>query len=241
MENTNTIELTGLEAIRKDIADLRGTTVRVFGQPQVVEPEVDELTIDILDIIEKLESYEVDTVEVIQSCDNCKGTGEVVEVLDGEDFIVECECCDGMGVVYKDMVASDALELFYENGDLEELGHDNSYNWCAPVSNSFDFQTWRDRNNHKIYVEFKVHRYGDVRCNYTNTAVLEFGYDSEFLEVISECDKFIYVDEYDVNVKVLSNTIEVYDENDNYAFNSGACTIEELKEEIEEYKANQGN
>lgn len=228
----------GLKAIKDDITSLRGTEVRIFGQPQVLESEVDELTIDILDIIENLESYEVETIEMSKECTCCNGTGMVYTWDDDEECELEEECeeCDGFGTIYEDIEATKAIEILYDNRDLEELNHDNSYNWLAPVSNNFNLKTYKDINNDKIYVEFKVHRFGDVRSNYTDTAILEFDYDSEFLEAITEADKFIDVDGFDCNVKVLSDTIEVNDPNGNYCFESSAYDIEELKEEIREYK-----
>src|SRR5699024_12732373 len=66
------------------------------------------------------------------------------------------------------------------------------------------------------FVEMKVHRYVDVRGNYTETFLLEFDNDYTFLETISENSKLvtIEVDEenYDVMVNPFSDVIEVMDE-----------------------------
>lgn len=233
------VELKGLEAIKQDITDLRGSEVSIFGQRTVLSSEVDEVTIDILDIIDRLESYEVETIEIGKTCEHCQGTGVVTTWYDDEESEVEeeCEQCNGEGVIYEDIDASRALEIKYDMGDIEELRHDNSYNWGSPVSNDFDFQVWKDVNDDKIYVDFKVHRYGDVRCNYTDVAVLEFSDEDKFLQVISEANKFIEVDGYDCYISVFSDTIEVNDDEGNYMFSSCACDMSELKDDIVNYIA----
>lgn len=193
----NTVK--GLEAIKNDIQGLRGTEVNAFGQSQVIESEVNEITIDILDVIESLKSFEVDTVEVVKACEHCNGENE------------ECEYCYGEGYIIEDMNASESIEYMEcDLGDLTEISHNNSYNWNAPTSNHFDFRTLKDLNNNKIYVEFKVHRYGDVRCNYTETAILEFNYEGEFLETIGECYKNLNIGDFICETNIFNEGIEVY-------------------------------
>src|SRR5699024_1669461 len=97
----------------------------------------------------------------------------------------------------------------------------------APVSNHFDFKMYEllhtggtlvDELPHTggTLVEMKVHRYGDVRGNYTETFLLEFDNDYTFLETISENSKLvtIEVDEenYDVMVNPFSVVMEFMDE-----------------------------
>lgn len=237
MENT-TIELTGLDAIKEDIKSLRGAEVSIFGQRQVLESEVDEITVDILDIIEKLESFEVKTIEVGQPCEYCHSEGLIQSCdEDGneiENEFEECEECEGIGIVYNDLNAENALNLIYDFGDLKELKCDNSYNWCSLVSNHFDFKTWKDTSNDKIYVEFKVHRYGDVRSNYTDVAVLEFNHENEFLETLIECDKTIEVDGYDCTLSAICEGIQVYSIDGEHITTVYPCDMKELKKEISE-------
>lgn len=228
--------LKGLAGIKQDIMDLRGSEVTIFGQRQVLPSEVDELTIDILDIVEELKAYEVETIEVGQACEHCNGTGMVYTWNNEEGCELEEECseCDGVGIVYNDLKAENALNVIYDLGDLEELNRDNSYNWTAPVSNDFNFQVWKDLSNDKIYVEFKVHRYGDVRSNYTDTAVLEFSSDYGFLEALTEANKMIEVEGYDCEINILNEGIEVYTYNGEHVTDSYATSIEELKSDIAE-------
>lgn len=226
--------LKGLAGIKQDIMDLRGSEVTIFGQRQVLPSEVDELTIDILDIVEELKAYEVETIEVGQACEHCNGTGMVYtwNNEDGCELEEECSECDGVGIVYNDLKAENALNVIYDLGDLEELNRDNSYNWSAPVSNNFNFKTWKDLSNGTIYVEFKVHRYGDIRNNYTDFAVLEFSSDAEFLDVISECNKVIDVNGYECHIDVFNEGIEVYTEDGDYVKTVYVCDMEELENEL---------
>lgn len=231
MENTNK---NTIEAIKNDIVSLRGTEVKIFGQPTTLDAEVGDLTIDILDVLDNLKPYEVEAIEVSEPCEHCQGTGIVYKWDDEEECELEEECeeCDGDGIIYNEINAIDALEKMYDLGDLEEMKCDNSYNWGSPVSNHFDYRMYKDLNTNKIYVEFKVHRYGDVRCNYTDAVVLEFDNDYEFLESMLECNKNIEVDNFDCELNIFSDTMEVYTKDGDYKGNVCVYSMEELKEEV---------
>ena len=223
----------GLAGIKQDIMDLRGSEVTVFGQRQVVSSEVDELTIDILDIISELESSEVTTIPVFNTCEHCNGTGMVYTWDDEEECELEeeCEHCDGFGSIEEEVDAVKVLEILEDNLQVKEVKSDNSYNWCSPVSNHFNFYIYEDINSEKVYIEFKVHRYGDVRCNYTDSAVLEFSSDYEFLEAVTQANKMIEIDGYDCEINVFNEGIEVYNDGE-YITTSYACDIKELKNDI---------
>lgn len=230
MKNTNT---NTIEAIKNDIESLRGAEVTIFGQKKTLDSKVEELEIDILDVLNSLESYEVETIEVLEPCNNCDGEGVVYNWDDDEECELEEECdeCDG-GYVYNEINAVDALDKMYDLGDLEEMKHDNSYNWVSPVSNHFDYKMYKNINNSNIYVEFKVHRYGDVRCNYTDSVILEFTNEYDFFEAIQENNKMVEVDNLDCELNIFSDTIEVYTKDGDYKGNVCASDIEELKEEV---------
>ena len=122
----------------------------------------------------------------------------------------------------------------------DDCGHrgDNSYNWMAPVNHHFNFNIYDNKNTAcgVCYVEFKVHRFGDVRGNYTETVVLQFVNDYEFLETLSECNKYnnIEIDgnNYNVDVNIFSDGFEVFDDNGNYIATVCGYDADEITEEI---------
>jgi hypothetical protein len=60
-------------------------------------------------------------------------------------------------------------------------------------------------------VEFKVHRFGDVRCNYSDVVYLEFGDEYEFYEVLEEGNKHFTIIDNDNEIKY-HITIDVFNE-----------------------------
>ena len=183
--------MTNLQEMIKDIKSLRGATVEVFGQKTVLDKEVSEMYIDILDIMESLVEYEQDLE--VEEYDEETEEYEVKEVDTIDEYL------DFIGEVYS----------------LREVSCDNSYNWNGRVSNHFDFKVYKDETQGDIYVVFKVHRYGDVRGNYTKECLLKFNYYYEFFEKIEESNKFVTVEvdgkEYDLYVSALYDGYEVYD------------------------------
>lgn len=191
MTNTYTIQ-----NMIKDIKELRGKTVSIFGQPTQLDNEVNELLVDIVEIIEEFEEYESD-------------------------------------------ISISQLDEFYEVGILKELKSDNSYNWASNVSNDFNFHIYENVENGKILVEFKVHRYGDVRGNYTNSVVLEFDSEYDFLEILAEGRKTVYLeindDEYMVDITATHDMMEIYNEEGEYITELYASDIGELENELKEF------
>lgn len=144
----------------------------------------------------------------------------------------------------------EALEPYEITESIEELTEggyiynecdykgDNSYNWMSPVNHDFDFKVYNNNNTADgvCYIEFKVHRFGDVRGNYTEAVVLEFMNDSEFYETLLECNKYntIEIDgiNYNVDVNIFSDAFEVYDDNGNYIGAVCGYDADEITEEI---------
>ena len=183
--------MANLQEMIKDIKSLRGATVEVFGQKTVLDQEVSEMYVDILDIMESLVEYEQDLE--VEEYDEEAEEYEVKEVNTIDEYL------DFIGGVY----------------GLRELFSDNSYNWNGRVSNHFDFKVYKDETLGDTYIVFKVHRYGDVRCNYTKECLLKFNSYEQFLEKIEESNKFTNVEvdgkEYDLYVSALYDGYEIYD------------------------------
>ena len=207
--------MANLQEMIKDIKSLRGATVEVFGQKTVLDKEVSEMYVDILDIMESLVEYEQDLE--VEEYDEETEEYEVKEVDTIDEYL------DFIGEVY----------------GLRELFSDNSYNWNGRVSNHFDFKAYKDETQGDIYIVFKVHRYGDVRCNYTKECLLKFDCYDEFLDVINESNKFVTVEvdgkEYDLYVNVTNDGYEVYNtETGKYVGYACETDKESIIEEIRE-------
>ena len=90
----------------------------------------------------------------------------------------------------------------------------------------------------------KVHRYGDVRGNYTDAVLIKFKEEWELQEKFYENEyafKVVEVEvngkKYDVNVNLWSDEKEVYDEDGSFVCstyeNDEESIIEDLKEKIQ--------
>lgn len=191
MTNTYTIQ-----DMIKEIKELRGKKVSIFGQPTQLDNEVNELLVDIVEIIEKFEGYEND-------------------------------------------ISINQLDELYEMRMLKELKADNSYNWNGNVSNDFNYFIYEYVENGKILVDFKVHRYGDVRGNYTNSVVLEFDDAYEFLEILSEGRKTVHINindaGYTADVTATHDMIEIYNDEGDYITELYADDIKELESELKNF------
>ena len=207
--------MTNLQEMIKDIKSLRGATVEVFGQKTVLDKEVSEMYIDILDIMESLVEYEQDLE--VEEYDEETEEYEVKEVDTIDKYL------DFIGEAY----------------GLKEVAANNSYNWNGRVSNHFAFKVYEDETLGDIYIVFKVHRYGDVRCNYTKECLLTFNSYEDFLDTITESNKFVTIKvdgkEYDLYVNALSDGYKVYDtETGEYVGYTYETDKEDIIEEIRE-------
>ena len=119
------------------------------------------------------------------------------------------------------------FEDFIEVMEYEEVKSNNSYNWLSPISNHFDYRIYKSGLYDRIIVEFKVHRFGDVRCNYTEEAYFEFDNEYEFYDALIECNKYFTIEKNDKTYEV---EIDIFVENPN-------IYIEEDNENIEGYEA----
>lgn len=112
------------------------------------------------------------------------------------------------------------FEEYLELYEYEEIKSDNSYNWLAPLTNHINYRIYESKMMEDTIVELSVHRYGDVRCNYTEECYLKFKNDFEFYEVLIESRKNLLVikdnKQYNININIFSDCpdIEISDIND---------------------------
>ena len=205
-----------LENVIEDIKQLRGKDVYIFGQPTTLKNELDALEIDVIDVLENLLDYEITELEY-EYYDETKDDYTIKEFDNVFNYL---DYLDEIG------------EIDYHNSES-----DNTCNWNSPISNDINFTVYEKADGYYI-VECRVHRYGDVRTNYTDTFLLEFTHDIEFLEVLLESNLYKYIEidsvTYDIVIDISSDTIEVNSLDDSYIGSVCAYDMDELKAEIKD-------
>ena len=220
MTNTNSVQ-----NVINEVLATRGATVSVFGQPHKIDESVEKGYVDIIEILEGFKGYEAETVlpaqyEVIYIADS-----EDYAIVDSDETIVgdniieggfndEGEAEERMHELQEENATpvdvNTYLEYMEELGYLEEGKGDNSYNWAGNVSNHFNMQTYRNINTGQYLVEFKVHLYGDVRGNYTDSVLLAFDNDYFFYEGLIEHDGYREYKGYGIRFSAMSEGYEIH-------------------------------
>ena len=199
-----------------ELMQLRGATVKYWGDTVTLPSTVDDLEIDTINILEDMEEYELDWYDFRYYTEDEDGNEVEIDILEN------CE------------TAEDVLDTLEEYGYIEETYFvaDNSYNWSAPVSNDFDFKVYRDALLGGVFVDFMVHRFGDVRGNYTDSVIYHFDSVDEFHELLLNCNKYVQIGNYGVCVDIFNDEFEVFDEAGNYictAYGDYDDVVEEIK------------
>lgn len=177
---------TTIENLKNEFMEMRGKEVG-YGYFRHTESDIkdNEIGLDILDLLEELSCFEI--------------TSGVA--WDDEE---ECEM---------EMHISDYIAEGLENGWIEEVNCGNSYNWCSYLNHEIDYTIYKDFEKDVFYVELKVHRYGDVRCNYSDNVYLEFNHEDDFFETLMEVCKYIEVEIddklYVLSINALSDNVEL--------------------------------
>ena len=183
-----------------ELMQLRGATVKYFGQAVTLPNKIGDLEIDTINILKDMEEYELDWYDFRYYAEDEDGNEIEVDIFDG------CE------------TGEEILDVLEEYGYIEDtyFAADNSYNWSAPVSNDFDFKVYRDFLSGGVFVDFMVHRFGDVRGNYTDSVIYRFDSADEFYELLLNCNKYVSVGNYEVIVDIFNEGFDVFDEAGNY-------------------------
>ena len=183
-----------------ELMQLRGATVEYWGETVTLPNTVDDLEIDTINILKDMEEYELDWYDFRYYTEDEDGNEIEVDIFEG------CE------------TGEQILDVLEEYGYIEDtyFAADNSFNWSAPVSNDFDFKLYRDFVSGGVFVDFMVHRFGDVRGNYTDSVIYHFDSVDEFYELLLNCNKYVQIGNYGVCVDIFNNGFEVYDEAGNY-------------------------
>ena len=180
-----------LNNIINDLRNLEGKEVGSGYFRHIYTNEIDATTISILDVLKNLKPYEIEAFEIYNYC-NEEEEEEIIEVSANE---------------------------FLEIEEYEEIRSDNSYNWNSPISNDFNYSIYESSLCEGIIIEFSVHRYGDVRCNYTEEIYFRFNDEYEFYEALEESNKYFTIEKnnkmYEIEINIFSESPRIYIEEDN--------------------------
>ena len=131
---------------------------------------------------------------------------------------------DADGNIKDNAICGNVLELLYELKDYEietteksidwivvnANKHWNTYNWNANIDHNIDVAEMEI--NGYTYMAIMVHRYGDVRANYTDRFLVRFDNEYEWFELESRIQsKMICDGKYCVDIDIMSECYNVYD------------------------------
>lgn len=131
------------------------------------------------------------------------------------------------GTIRDDVICGNVLELLYELKDYEietteksidwivvhADHHWNTYNWNANIDHNIDVAEMEI--NGYSYMAIMVHRYGDVRGNYTDRFLVSFDSEDEIFYLESRMQyKDIVGGKYTCDIDIFSEMYRVWD-NDN--------------------------
>ena len=131
---------------------------------------------------------------------------------------------DADGNIKDDVICGNVLELLYELRDYEVESTEESIDWIVENANRrWNTYNWNAKINHHIdvaemeldgytYMAIMVHRYGDVRANYTDRFLVKFydSYEWSELESIMQY-KTICDGRYFIDINIMSETYNVWD------------------------------
>lgn len=154
-----------MDKMINDIVKIRGQEIDDFGEPRIMDEkeDFDPLLIDTADVLKELQDNEV--------VDYIAYDPETEEDINFEDL-------------------TSYMDYIEDVHGFEEVLSSNTFNGSAPVSNHMDFTVFKFEDGFmgdKTFVELKTQLgYGDVRGNYTDTALLEFESEDDFYEKFLE-------------------------------------------------------
>ena len=131
---------------------------------------------------------------------------------------------DADGNIKDDVICGNVLPLLYELKDYEIEATEeyidwivenadrcwNTYNWNANIDHDIDVA--EVHINGDTYMAIMVHRYGDIRANYTDRFVVRFDNEYEWFELNSRVQyKTICDGRYYVDIDIMAECYNVWD------------------------------
>lgn len=131
---------------------------------------------------------------------------------------------DADGNIKDDAICGSVLPLLYELKDYEVESTEESIDWIVENANRrWNTYNWNANIDHDIdvaelefdgytYMAIMVHRYGDVRANYTDRFLVRFDNEYEWFELNSRVQyKTICDGRYCVDIDIMAECYNVWD------------------------------
>ena len=131
---------------------------------------------------------------------------------------------DADGNIKDDVICGSVLELLYELRDYETESTEESINWIVKnADRHWNTYNWNANIDHDIdvaeveldgytYMAIMVHRYGDIRANYTDRFVVRFDNEYDWFEFNSRIQcKEIAGGRYCVDIDIMTECYNVWD------------------------------
>lgn len=148
----------------------------------------------------------------------------VIEDIEAVNKVSNAWIYDADGNIKDDALFSSVLPLLYELKDYEVESteesidwivknadrHWNTYNWNASIDHDIDVAELE--LDGYTYMAIMVHRYGDVRANYTDRFLVRFDNEYEWFELNSRVQyKTICDGRYCVDIDIMTECYNVWD------------------------------
>ena len=185
----------------------------------------DDYYVNAWDILEELKPYEVNMVKLCKTY-NVEITEELKK-SNKESYWID--------------INTELRCLLEDEGILEEVKVDNTYNYNGKINHDIAFIIYHNKKDDMYYVDLSIHLMGDIRGNYTDSVIYKFEYETEIYDFLLDCYKTFSINykgiEYKIRVNCLSEIVEVfggkYGELD--IINSYDIYKENIKEELQKY------
>ena len=131
---------------------------------------------------------------------------------------------DADGNIKDDVICANVLPLLYELKDYEVESTEESIDWIVKNANRrWNTYNWNANIDHDIdvaevhlngdtFMAIMVHRYGDVRANYTDRFLVRFDNEYEWFELESRVQyKTICDGRYFIDIDIMTETYNVWD------------------------------
>lgn len=152
------------------------------------------------------------------------------------------------GTIKDDVICGDVLDLLYELKNYEIETTEKSIDWVVVNANRrWNTYNWNANIDHHIdvaeleingytYMAIMVHRYGDVRANYTDRFLVRFEDETEWFELESRMQyKTIADGKYCCDIDIMAECYSVWDWDNNTSLGEFyEIEVEDLLNEIEE-------
>lgn len=145
---------------------------------------------------------------------------------------------------YEEKFLNDKEEYFnylVDNGyiNINNSKCDNTYNWSANITKDINYCIYENELYNNVLVELMVHLYGDIRCNYTDSILLQFDSIEQFLDVLMENNLYKTIEVNNVNYSLYTSFfnegIEVENEQTNEYFEVYSYEYDDIINDIKNH------